>query len=58
MANSTTPCSKKTKIDAEADSAIAVVDNLLKTPQGQTLNLELTKVKTSLQTIKSDPHRL
>jgi hypothetical protein len=47
----------KTRIDPLAKQAIADIDKLLETPQGRDLKLQLTKVKTSLETIKNDPHK-
>jgi hypothetical protein len=48
--------SAKARIDAHAKQAIADIDKLLESNPDQDLKLQLTKVKTSLETIKSDPH--
>ena len=54
------PGSEKTpkdRIDDEAGKALAKVNKLLADPNAQDLNAELNEIKTSLITIKSDPHR-
>jgi len=54
------PDSEKTpkdRIDGEAGKALAKIDKLLADPKAQDLNAELNEIKTSLITIKSDPHR-
>ena len=54
------PDSEKTpkdRIDGEAGKALAKVDKLLADPKAQDLNAELSEIKTSLITIRSDPHK-
>ena len=48
--------SAKARIDAQAKQAIADIDTLLESHPAQDLKLQLTKIKTSLETIKGDPH--
>jgi hypothetical protein len=48
--------SAKARIDAQAKQAIADIDKLLESHPAQDLKLQLTKIKTSLETIKGDPH--
>jgi hypothetical protein len=47
----------KERIDETAQQAIAKVDKLLADPKAKDLNLELNEIKTSLVTIKGDPHK-
>jgi hypothetical protein len=47
----------KERIDETAQQAIAKVDKLLADPKATDLNLELNEIKTSLVTIKGDPHK-
>jgi hypothetical protein len=47
----------KERIDETAQKAIAKVDKLLADPKAKDLNLELNEIKTSLVTIKGDPHK-
>ena len=54
------PDSEKTpkdRIDGEAGKALAKIDKLLSDPKAQDLNAELNEIKTSLITIRSDPHK-
>ena len=54
------PDSEKTpkdRIDGEAGKALAKIDKLLADPKAQDLNAELSEIKTSLITIRSDPHK-
>ena len=54
------PDSEKTpkdRIDDEAGKALAKVNELLADPKAQDLNAELHEIKTSLITIRSDPHK-
>ena len=54
------PDSEKTpkdRIDDEAGKALAKVNKLLADPNAQDLNAELNEIKTSLITIRSDPHK-
>jgi hypothetical protein len=54
MANNEKPASK-TRIDPEADKALKQLDQVAKAhPE---LQAELTPIKTSLITIKGDPHK-
>jgi hypothetical protein len=47
----------KERIDETAQQAIAKVDELLVNPKAKDLKLELNTIKTSLKTIKGDPHK-
>ena len=47
----------KDRIDGEAGKALAKIDKLLADPKAQDLNAELNEIKTSLITIRSDPHK-
>ena len=47
----------KTRIDPLAKQALADIDKLLESHPAQDLKLQLTKIKTSLETIKGDPHK-
>jgi hypothetical protein len=47
----------KERIDEKAQQAIAKVDELLVNPKANDLKLELNAIKTSLETIKGDPHK-
>jgi len=60
MANSTTPCVKKATIDQEAQQAIDAIAPVLanSSPQVTDLVKALKLANATLQTIKSDPHRL
>ena len=54
------PDSEKTpkdRIVGEAGKALAKIDKLLADPKAQDLNAELNEIKTSLITIRSDPHK-
>jgi hypothetical protein len=54
------PDSEKTpkeRIDDEAGKALARVDQLIANPKAKDLNAELNEIKTSLITIKNDPHK-
>jgi hypothetical protein len=56
----TMPDSEKTpkdRIDGEAGKALAKVDRLLADPKAKDLNAELNEIKTSLMTIRGDPHK-
>jgi hypothetical protein len=56
----TMPDSEKTpkeRIDDEAGKALARVDQLIANPKAKDLNAELNEIKTSLITIKNDPHK-
>lgn len=47
----------KERIDATAQQALAKVEELLVNPKATDLKLELNAIKTSLETIKGDPHK-
>ncbi len=54
MPNNKKPCEHKAKIDAEANKALADLKKV--TDEHPELDLSLKSVKTSLETIKGDPH--
>ena len=47
----------KERIDYEAGKALAKVEKLLIDPKATDLSADLTEIKTSLVTIKGDPHK-
>jgi hypothetical protein len=60
MANSTTPCAKKATIDAAAQQAIDAIGPVLAKLDAPATDLRkaLDLANTTLQVIRSDPHRL
>jgi len=60
MANSTTPCPKKTTIDREAQQAIDAIAPVLANSNAQPGDLQkaLQLASDTLKKIQSDPHRL
>lgn len=60
MANSTTPCPDKAKIDAQAQQAIDAIDPVLAAtnPSATDLKKALNVARDTLKTIRSDPHHL
>ena len=47
----------KDRIDGEAGKALAKVDKLLADPKAKDLHAELNEIKTSLVTMRGDPHK-
>lgn len=47
----------KDRIDHEAGKALAKVDKLLADPKAKDLYADLNEIKTSLTTIRGDPHK-
>jgi hypothetical protein len=47
----------KDRIDGEAGKALAKVDKLLADPKAKDLYADLNEIKTSLITIRGDPHK-
>jgi hypothetical protein len=60
MANNATPCVKKATIDQQAQKAIDAIDPVLANPNAPATDLRkaLDLAKTTLKTLRSDPHRL
>jgi hypothetical protein len=60
MANNTTPCPDKAKIDQEAQQALDAIGPVLANVDAQATDLRkaLKLANDTLQTIKSDPHHL
>ena len=60
MANSTTDCVKKAKIDAEAQQAIDAIGPVLANSEAPSTDLRkaLDLANTTLKVIRSDPHHL
>jgi hypothetical protein len=60
MPNNKTDCVKKAEIDAEAQKAIDAIDPVLSNSNAPATDLRkaLDLAKTTLNTIKNDPHHL
>jgi hypothetical protein len=60
MANNKTDCENRAKITAEAQKAIDAIDPVLSNSNAQATDLRkaLDLAKTTLNTIKKDPHHL
>jgi hypothetical protein len=56
MPNDTTPCKRKSKIDALAKKALEDLEDVSITPL-KDLSTQLKKVETSLKNIALDPHK-
>lgn len=60
MANDTTPCPKKAKIDQKAQTAIDAADPVLQNTNAAATDLRkaLDLATSTLKDIKNDPHHL